>query len=77
MVIRLKRLINQGKIKNGTDNEVSERIFYRGPSKSSTLHDLIVSLRKAEIENQLINHVRWISGKRMIKLGVDGLFRGD
>ena len=83
MVIRLKRLINQGKIKNGsevfiiTDNEVSERIFYRGSSKSSTLHDLVVSLRKEEIENQLIIHVCWVSGKRMIKLGVDGLSRGD
>ena len=83
MVIRLKQLINEGKIKRGseifivTDNEVSERIFYRASSKSSMLHELIVSLRKAEIENQLIVHVCWISGKRIIKLGVDGLSRVD
>ena len=38
---------------------------------------MIVKLKKLEMERTLIVHVFWISGKRMIKIGVDGLSRGD
>ena len=83
LVIRVKRLVLEGIVKKGsevfvvTGNSVMESIFYKGSSKSSSLHDLIVGLRKLEIENQLIIHFCWVAGKRLIKMGVDGLSRGD
>ena len=79
MVTRVKRLVLEGRIDEGsevfvvTDNAVSESIFYKGSTKVSLLHDLVVELRKIELEKKLIIHVIWCSGKRMIQIGVDGL----
>ena len=83
LVNRTIRLAKEGKIKTGsevfvvTDNVVTESIFYKGSSKTSSLNELIVELRKLECENCLIIHVIWCSGKRMIRTGVDGISRGD
>ena len=83
MVTRVKRLVLEGRIDEGsevfvvTNNAVSESIFYKGSAKVSMLHDLVVELRKIELEKKLIIHVIWCSGKRMIQIGVDGLSRGD
>ena len=38
---------------------------------------MIVDLRKLEMKDLLIIHFIWISGKRMIQHGSDGLSRGD
>jgi len=83
LVLRLKKLVNDGFVPKGsevfivTDNAVFESIYFKGSSKSHFLHETIVELKKLEMERTLIVHVFWISGKRMIKIGVDGLSRGD
>ena len=83
LIIRTKALIRDGKLKTGselfvfTDNSVAERTFYKGSSTSLKLHQMILELRKMEMEGQFIIHFIWISGKRMIAQGSDGLSRGD
>ena len=41
------------------------------------LHEVILESRKVEMNEDIIIHVVWIAGKRMIKQGSDGLPRGD
>ena len=83
LVIKLKRLILENRIQKGsevfvvTDNFVAEATFFKGSAKSPLLHELIVKLRKLEMEGQLIITFTWLSGKRMIAQGTDGLSRGD
>ena len=60
-----------------TDNIVADYAFYKGSSSSRRLFELILQLRRLEIERSLIIHLIHISGKRMIDSGVDGLLRGD
>lgn len=60
-----------------TDNAVSESIFYKGSAKVSLLQNLLVELRKIELEKKLIVHIIWCFGRKMIRIGVDGLSRGD
>lgn len=83
LVIKLKRLILESRIQTGlevfvvTDNFVAESTFFKGSAKSPLLPDLIVKLRKLEMEDQLIITFTWLSGKRMIAQGTDGLSRGE
>jgi hypothetical protein len=76
-------MIVGGKIQAGTevfictDNAVAESTYFKGSSKSRELHDMIVELRKLEMKGLLIIHFIWISGRRMIQHGTDGLSRGD
>ena len=60
-----------------TDNFVAEQAFYSGTSDSKALFELVLRLRKIEMEGSVILHIIHISGKRMIKSGIDGLSRGD
>ena len=83
LVIRLRRLIDADEISRGTevfictDNAVAESTYFKGSSKSSPLHNLIVELKRLEMEGWLIIHFIWIPGTRMIAHGTDGLSRGD
>jgi hypothetical protein len=83
LVIRLKRMVASGKLERGaevlvsTDNAVAERTNFKGSSKNSKLHQLILGLQKMEMEGELIIHFVWIAGKRMIAQGTDGLSRGE
>ena len=83
LVHSLRTYLKSGRIEQGsevficTDNAVAESTYFKGSSKSSKLHELIVDLRRLEMEGDLIVHFLWISGKRMIKQGTDGLSRGD
>ncbi len=60
-----------------TDNQVAEKAYYKGTSSSRQLFELVLRLRKIEMEGRMIIHVIHISGKRMIACGIDGLSRGD
>jgi hypothetical protein len=60
-----------------TDNSTAESAFYRGTSSSKLLFKLVLKLRLAEMKYHLKLHVIHIPGTRMIKLGVDGLSRGN
>jgi hypothetical protein len=60
-----------------TDNSTAEAAFWKGTSKSRKLFDLVLRLKKLEMENGLILHVVHVSGLRMIAQGTDGLSRAD
>ena len=60
-----------------TDNSTSEACFYRGSSKSKLLHELVLRLRKLEMDYTLTIHVVHVSGDRMIAQGTDGGSRGS
>lgn len=83
LVLELRRLVAGGQLLRGsevwvfTDNSCAEKTFYKGQSTSRLLHEMVVELRKLEMEGALIIHFVWFSGKRMIAQGTDGLSRGD
>jgi hypothetical protein len=61
-----------------TDNTTAKGCFFRGGSSSKLLHELVLRLRKVEVELEydLTLHVVHIAGTRMIAQGTDGLSRG-
>jgi hypothetical protein len=83
LVLKIEELVKDGTIKRGseifvfTDNFVSERAFYDGLAKSVLLHELVVRLRKLEMDGHIFIRFIWIAGTRMIWQGTDGLSRGD
>ena len=60
-----------------TDNSTTEAAFWKGTSHSKKLCELVFRLRELEIAHGMILHVIHVSGKRMIKSGIDGLSRSD
>ena len=82
-VIGLEDSAKKGKLKKGcevfivTDNFITERVFENGSSKSKKLHDLVVRLRKLEMQGYIFVRVIWVAGTRMIRQGTDSLSRGD
>jgi hypothetical protein len=60
-----------------TDNTTAKAAFWKGTSKSKTLFELVLRLKRLEMEYGLILHVVHVSGKRMIAQGTDGLSRAD
>jgi len=60
-----------------TDNFTAESVFHKGDARSETLFELVLRLRELEMKHGLFVHVIWVSGKRMIAQGTDGLSRGN
>jgi hypothetical protein len=60
-----------------TDNSTAEAAFFKGTSTSEKLFNLVLRLRKIEMEGKLFIHLVHVAGTRMIWSGVDGLSRGD
>mmetsp|Transcript_5647 Transcript_5647/g.8673 ORF Transcript_5647/g.8673 Transcript_5647/m.8673 type:complete len:242 (+) Transcript_5647:1148-1873(+) len=60
-----------------TDNSSAEAAFWKGSSTLEKLFDLVLELRKLEMDHSLHLHVVHVSGKRMIQQGTDGLSRGE
>jgi hypothetical protein len=60
-----------------TDNQTAESTFWKGHSSSPKLFELVLRLRKLEMEHGILLHVIHVSGKRMIAQGTDGLSRAD
>jgi len=60
-----------------TDNSTAEAAFWKGSSTSEKLFELVLELRKLEMDHSLHLHVVHVSGRRMIKQGMDSLSRGD
>jgi hypothetical protein len=60
-----------------TDNMTTEAAFWKGSSQSRKLFELVLRLRKLEMEHDMIIHVVHISGRRMIEQGSGGLSRAD
>jgi hypothetical protein len=60
-----------------TDNSTAENAFWKGPSTSRRLYELVLELRTLEHEHGLLLHVTHVSGKRMITQGTDGVSQAD
>jgi hypothetical protein len=60
-----------------TDKQTAESAFWKGHSSSPKLFELVLRLRKLEMEHDIILHIVHVSGKRMISQGTDGLSRAD
>jgi hypothetical protein len=58
------------------DNIVAESAFYRGTSSNPLLFNIILRLKRLELEHLLHLHVVHIAGTRMMAQGTDGLSRG-
>ncbi len=56
-----------------TNYSTTEAAYWKGTSKSRKLFDLVLRLKKLEVEHDIILHVIHVSGKRMIAQGTDGL----
>lgn len=59
-----------------TDNSTAEGCFSKGSSSSQLLHELVLRLRKVEMEHSLNLHVVHVAGTQMIEQGTDGLSHG-
>jgi hypothetical protein len=60
-----------------TDNSTAEAVFWKGTSHSKKLFELMLRLRKVEMDGELLLHVIHVAGTRMIDEGADGGSRGD
>jgi hypothetical protein len=72
-----KQTLNGHELFMFTDNSTAESAFFKGTSSSEKLFDLVLRLRKIEMEGNLFIHFVHVAGTRMISSGVDGLSRGD
>jgi hypothetical protein len=83
LVLKIEELVRDGTIHRGTeifvftDNFVAERAFHHGSAKSRLLHELVVRLRKLEMNGDIFIRFIWVAGTRMIWQGTDGLSRGE
>jgi hypothetical protein len=71
-----EKYLKDGELWLFTDNSTAESCFFKGGSSSKLLHDLILRLRKAEMNYGFMLHVVHVAGTRMIAQGTDGLSRG-
>jgi len=81
LVLSVEAEADAGHLRNSelwlfTDNSTAENCFYKGSSSSKHLHELILRLRKVEMEIGLTIHLVHVAGTRMIAQGTDGLSRG-
>jgi hypothetical protein len=82
-VVKLEDMVKKDQIPEGTelwlftDNFVTERAYHRGTSSSPQLFNLVLRLRKLQMEGKLFLHLVWVAGTRMIEQGTDGGSRGD
>lgn len=82
LVESLEAQVEDGRIKGAevflfTDNSTAEAVFFKGNSSSKPLFDLMLRLRKVEMDGQLLLHVVHVAGTRMVEEGADGGSRGD
>ena len=60
-----------------TDNSTAEACFHKGSSSSKALHELVLRLRKVEIDTGMKLFIVHCAGTRMIEQGTDALSRGS
>jgi hypothetical protein len=82
LVESLEAQVADGRLKGAevflfTDNSTAEAVYYKGNSTSRPLFELMLRLRKLEMEGDLILHVIHVAGTRMVAEGADGGSRGD
>ncbi|KAL7555953.1 hypothetical protein ACA910_015251 [Epithemia clementina (nom. ined.)] len=83
IVFKIERMDQQGALTEltevfvFTDNYPAESAFYRGTAKSPKVLELMHGLHKILMKGRAFIHIVWVSGKRMIDQGTDGLSRWD
>jgi len=84
LAMRLNSMVSRGILKRRseiwvfTDNTTAEKNYHKGSSSSSHLYQMVLELRKLEMEGALLKiHYIWFSGKIMISQGTDGLSSVD
>jgi hypothetical protein len=82
VVMTVEEESKQGTLKGAlmflfTDNATVEGALFKGNTPSRKLFQLIVRLRKVELQNGATVQVSHVSGKRMIAQGTDGISRGE
>jgi hypothetical protein len=82
LVDGLEELVQSGRVRDAevflfTDNSTAEAVFYRGNSTSKPLFELMLRLRKVEMDGGLNLRVIHVAGTRMIEQGTDCGSRGD
>ena len=82
LVLRLEAEATLGNLEGAelfffTDNEAAQNCYHNGTSTSKLLFELVVRLRKLELNVGLRLHIIHVSGKRMIEQGTDGVSRGN
>jgi hypothetical protein len=82
LVDGLEEMVRLGRVKDAevflvTDNTTAEAVFYRGNSTTRPLFELMLRLRKVEMDGGLNLRVIHVAGSRMIEQGTDGGSRGD
>ena len=60
-----------------TDNSTAECVYFKGTSRSRHLFELVLRLRKLEMQTGCRIYLVHVAGTRMIAQGSDGLSRGD
>ena len=60
-----------------TDNTTAESTYWKGWSRDKALSDIVLEMRKLEMEHDIVLHIIHVSGSRMIRQGTDGLSRAD
>jgi hypothetical protein len=78
----LEEMVRSGRVKDAeaflfTDDSTAEAVFCRGNSTSRPLFELMLRLRKVEMDGGLNLRVIHVAGTRMIEQGTDGGSRGD
>jgi hypothetical protein len=59
------------------DNTTAEAAFWKGHLTSRKLFEIVLRLKKLEMDYDILLQVIYVSGKRMIHQGTDGLSRAD
>jgi hypothetical protein len=85
IVLAIEALDAKGELNEGTefwiftDNYHAEACFYKGGgcAKTQAVLNLMLRLQKIQMKGNAFIHIVWVSGKRMIAQGTDGLSRGD
>ena len=83
IVMKIEDLDREGRVNAKTeffiftDNVHAEAAFYRGSAKSPEVLHLMFRLHKILMKGVAFIHVVWVTGKRMIAQGSDGLSRSD
>jgi hypothetical protein len=82
VVLTVEQEANEGTLTGAqmllfTDNATVEAALYKGNSSNRKLFELIVRLRKVQMDCGATILVSHVSGKRMIAQGTDGISRGE
>jgi hypothetical protein len=82
LVEHLERVVKKHRLRGVeiflfTDNTTAEAAFWKGHSTSRKLFEIVLRLKKLEMDSDILLHVIHVSRKRMIHQGTDGLPRAD